>query len=84
MTRRNREKLPEEEITDEEAIEHFKKRVLEKLTLEEAEELTVVTEKAVYPFKDVLAHMEARDDIGRGEIEIEKEYIRELRLKEEK
>jgi len=78
------EKLPEEEITDEEAITHFKKRVLEKLTMEEAEELTVVTETAVYPFKDVLAHMEAKDDIGKQEIKIEKEYMRELRLKEGK
>jgi len=76
--------LPEEEITDEEAITHFKKRVLEKLTMEEAEELTVVTETAVYPFKDVLAHMEAKDDIGKQEIKIEKEYMRELRLKEGK
>ena len=75
--------MPKEKITDKEAIEHFKKkRYLEKLTLEEAEELMVVTEKAVYPFKDVLAHMEAGDDIGRGEIEIEKENIRALRLME--
>ncbi len=77
--------MPKEKITDEEAIAHFKKeRYLEKLALEEAEELMIVTETAVYPFKDVPAHMEARDDIGRREIEIEKENIRELRLKEEK
>lgn len=68
----------EKEITDEEAIEHYKKRILENLTLEE-KEYTVVTKDAVYSVDDVLAHMESKDDIGKRELEIEKVYMRSLK-----
>lgn len=66
------------DISDEEAIEHFKGR-LRKLSPEEQQRLKVVIGKRVYPVKDILKHMMARDEIGRIEIEIEKEYMRWLR-----
>jgi len=75
--------LPEEEITDEEAVEHYKKRVLAKLKLDELENTKVVTEDAVYSLKDVLAHMEAKDEIGRREIKIEKAYMQSLKKRGE-
>ncbi len=71
--------MAEQEITDEEAIEHFKRRVLAEASPEEVEKLEVVIEDLVYPFKEILAHMEARDEIGRREIEVEKAYMRALR-----
>lgn len=75
------EDMTDEEITDETAIEHFKKRVSEKISKEEQERTDVVVEKEVYPFKDVLKHMEAKDEIGKREIEVEKAYMRWLKEK---
>jgi len=71
--------LTKQEITDREAIEHFRKRVMAKVSPEAVEELEVVIEDVVYPFREVLAHMEAKDDIGKREIEVEKAYMRWLR-----
>lgn len=71
--------MTEKEITDEEAIKHFRKRVLARVSPAEVKELEVVIEEAVYPFREVIAHMEARDEIGKREIEVEKAYMRSLR-----
>ena len=75
------EDMTDEEITDETAIEHFKKRVSEKISKEEQERIDIVVEKEVYPFKEVLKHMEAKDEIGKREIEVEKAYMRWLKEK---
>jgi hypothetical protein len=67
-----------ENISDEMAIDHFKKN-LGKLSLEKQKKLTVVIGTKTYPFTDIVKHMEDGDEIGKQEIEIEKEYMRFLK-----
>ncbi len=76
--------MPEKKITDEEAIEHFKRGVLEKFTREEKEELRVVSIEPKegfviqeLSFEEIYEHMLAGDEIGREHIEIEKNWMRE-------
>ncbi|HDO19460.1 MAG TPA: hypothetical protein ENG74_01905 [Thermoplasmatales archaeon] len=71
------------EISDEEAIEHFKRR-LKKIPVEKQEKLKVVIGEKVYSVKDILSHMMAKDEIGKMELEIEKAYIRWLRERRKK
>ena len=67
-----------EEITDEMAVSHFKEKVLGKLSLERQKNIFVVVGTEKYPLSDVAKHMEAKDEIGKREIEIEKEHMRYL------
>jgi hypothetical protein len=52
---------------------------LEKIPLKKQKKLTVVVGTKTYPYADILKHMLARDEIGRQEIEVEKEYMRFLK-----
>jgi hypothetical protein len=68
-------------ISDKEAIEHFKKTTTLKMSLnkksnKKKEKPMVISGEKKYPVKDILKHMEAGDEIGKREIEIEKNYMR--------
>ncbi|HEX17107.1 MAG: hypothetical protein DRN13_03225 [Thermoplasmata archaeon] len=69
--------MKREDISDEEAIEHFRKRFM-RIPEEERKRLKVIVGKKVYSFDEILRHMKERSEIGKIEIEIEKEYMRWL------
>jgi len=80
---KNSEKQSEEDISDEEAIKHFKEKFLKRIPVKKRKKLYVVAGEKKYPIDEILDHMKAKDEIGKLEIAIEKEFMRWLRKRGE-
>jgi hypothetical protein len=78
--------MSKEEISDKEAIEHFKRRILDKFTPKDKERLRVVSiqpkEEFVIEeltFDEIYQHMLEGDEIGQKHLEIEKNWMQEAK-----
>jgi hypothetical protein len=76
-------KSSKSDIDDEEAIEHFKKRFLKKIPAKKRKKLYVVVGEKKYLVDEIVEHMKARDEIGKLELRIEKEFMKWLRKRGE-
>jgi len=79
--------MSKEKISDEEAIKHFKKRLIDKISLKKRKDLKVVAVKPSakefmveeLSIEEIYQHMLKKDEIGRRHIEIEKHWMREAK-----
>lgn len=68
-----------EKISDEMALDHFKKKVLGEIPLEKQKTTFVVVGEKRYLVSEIVQHMEAKDEIGILELEVHKDFMRWLR-----